>query len=106
MGKLETNSGNDDVAGAPGVRGLWVGREVTPAGGMLHVATGAAEAPTISQFNALRTDAKDVNVTLLAFWNSLSAVCPVWTARLATAAAAAGLTQTEWRQAARDACAA
>ena len=106
MGKLETNSGNDDVAGAPGVRGLWVGREVAPGGGMLHAATGAAEAPTVAQFNALRTDAKDVNVTLLAFWNSLAAVCPVWTARLATVAAAAGLTQAEWRQAARDACAA
>ena len=26
MGKLETNSGNDDVAGAPGVRGRGVGR--------------------------------------------------------------------------------
>lgn len=106
MGKLETNSGNDDVAGAPGVRGLWVGREVTPAGGMMHIATGATEAPTIAQFNSLRADAKDANVPLFAFWASLSAVCPVWTARLATVAAAAGLTQAEWRQAARDACAA
>lgn len=106
MGKIETNSGNDDVAGAPGVRGLWVGREVTPAGGMMHVATGAGEAPTVAQFNTLRADAKDVNVTLLAFWNSLAAVCPVWTARLAAVAAAAGLTQAEWRQAARNACAA
>lgn len=106
MGKIETNSGNDDVAGAPSVRGLWVGREVTPSGGMLHVATGAAEAPTVAQFTTLRTDAKDANITLLAFWNSLAAVCPVWTARLATVAAAAGLTQAEWRQAARNACAA
>lgn len=106
MGKVETNSGNDDVAGAPGVRGLWVGREVTPAGGMLHVATGAGEAPTLAQFTALRADAKDPNVPLFTFWSSLSSVCPIWAARLATVAAAAGLTQTEWRQAARDACAA
>jgi hypothetical protein len=103
MGRYESNAGNDDVAGEHEV---WVGQEECPNGGMLHVATGPAERFSGTAFATLRGLAKDSNTTLLSFWNALTAANATWPARLATKAAAAGFTQGQWRQMARDAFAA
>jgi hypothetical protein len=106
MGKLETNSGNEDVQGEPDEKGLYVGQEVCPDGSMLHVATGPGERPTRTQFDALRAAAKNSNITLFSFWQDLSAVCPAWSGRVQSAMTARGFTQAQARQAARNACAA
>jgi hypothetical protein len=103
MGRYESNAGNDDVAGEHEV---WVGQEECPNGGMLHVATGPGERFSGPSFVTLRALAKDSNTTLLAFWNALTAASATWPARVATKAGAAGFTQVQWRQMARDAFAA
>jgi hypothetical protein len=103
MGRYESNAGNDKVTGGYEV---WVGQEECPANVALHVATGPAELFCDADFAALRALAKDSNTTLLAFWNALTAASATWPARVATKAGAAGFTQGQWRQMARDAFAA
>ncbi len=103
MGRYESNAGNDKLTGGYEV---WCGQEEPPAGGMFHVATGPAELFSDADFAALRALAKDSNTTLLAFWNALTAASATWPARVATKAGAAGFTQGQWRQMARDAFAA
>ena len=103
MGRYESNAGNDDVAGEHEV---YVGQEECPGGGMLHVATGPAERFSGTDFATLRALAKDSNTTLLSFWNALTAASATWPARVASKAGAAGFTQAQWRQMARDAFAA
>ena len=43
MGKIEVNSGNDDLTGDPDHREVWTGMEVTPSGLQWHVASGTGD---------------------------------------------------------------
>lgn len=107
MGRYESNAGNEKktVNGVAKTL-LAVGCENAPGGGMFHVAMDYGEGLSVAEFADLRTDALDTQVTLATWWASLVAVCSAWADRVATKGAAAGYTQAQWRQMARDAAAA
>ena len=101
MGKIETNSGNDDLTADH--REVWVGQEVTPSGLQWHVASGAGDSPTLAQFAALQASADDPNVTLADWWAEVSIKLPDWTGRVLSTGTARGLLAPVVRQAARRA---
>jgi hypothetical protein len=101
MGKIETNSGNDDLTG--GFKEVWVGQEVTPSGLQWHVASGTGDSPTLAQFATLQASADDPNVSLADWWAECSAKLPDWSGRVLTTGTARGLLAPVVRLAARKA---
>jgi hypothetical protein len=107
MGRYESNSGNEKkTVNGQAKTLLAVGCENAPNGGMFHVAMDYAEGLTVAEFADLRTAALDSQVALATWWASLVSACSTWADRVATKGAAAGYTQAQWRQMARDAAAA
>lgn len=103
MGKIEVNSGNDDLTGYPDHREVWTGMEITPSGQQWHVASGTGDSPTLAVFAALQDAADDPNVTLADWWAEASAKLPDWTGRVLSTGTARGLLPPVVRQAARKA---
>jgi hypothetical protein len=103
MGKIETNSGNDDLTGDPDHKEVWTGMEVTPSGLQWHVASGTGDSPTLAQFAALQASADDANVTLADWWADAVIKLPDWTGRVLSTGTARGLLAPAVRLAARKA---
>ena len=103
MGKIEVNSGNDDLTGDPDHKEVWTGMEVTPSGLQWHVASGAGDSPTLAVFAVLQAKADDANVSLSDWWAEASIKLPDWTGRVLSTGTARGLLAPAVRQAARKA---